>query len=139
MDAKEMTMHVLKTQGVRGLFVGLGAQFARDIPFYAFFFGTYELSLRLLKDHTSIPSEVAYFTAGGLAGVVGWAAVMPIDMAKSIIQTTEDPKGLITTMREVSLKEGPGALYRGLGVAIIRAYPANAALFLGYELVRRLL
>jgi hypothetical protein len=49
MDAGEMLRHVLKTQGVRGLFVGLGAQFARDIPFYAFFFGTYELSMRQLK------------------------------------------------------------------------------------------
>lgn len=38
--------------------MGLGAQFARDIPFYAFFFGTYELTLRLLKKHTETPQEV---------------------------------------------------------------------------------
>lgn len=44
--------------GVRGLFVGLGAQFARDIPFYAFFFGTYELTLRLMRKHTTAPQEV---------------------------------------------------------------------------------
>lgn len=64
MDAKEMLAHVLKTQGVRGLFVGLGAQFARDIPFYAFFFGTYELSLRTLKTYTTVPQEAAYLVAG---------------------------------------------------------------------------
>jgi len=64
MDAKEMLAHVLKQQGVKGLFVGLGAQFARDIPFYAFFFGTYELSLRTLKTHTTVPQEAAYLVAG---------------------------------------------------------------------------
>jgi solute carrier family 25 ornithine transporter 2/15 len=67
MDAKEMLAHVLKQQGVKGLFVGLGAQFARDIPFYAFFFGTYELSLRTLKTHTTVPQEAAYLVAGTCA------------------------------------------------------------------------
>jgi hypothetical protein len=103
MNAGEMTRHVLKTQGVRGLFVGLGAQFARDIPFYAFFFGTYDLSVRLLRERTSVPAEASYLIAGGMAGVAGWAAVMPIDMAKSIIQTSPAPKGLIPTMMEVSV------------------------------------
>ncbi|GAB5029414.1 mitochondrial ornithine transporter 1-like isoform x1 [Nannochloropsis oceanica] len=139
MDAKEMLVHVLKQQGIKGLFVGLGAQFARDIPFYAFFFGTYELSLRTLKIYTSVPQEAAYLIAGGLAGVAGWAAVMPIDMAKSIIQTSSNPKRLIPTMLDVSRARGPLALYSGLGVAIFRAFPANAALFLGYELARELL
>lgn len=64
MDAQEMLVHVLKTQGVKGLFVGLGAQFARDIPFYAFFFGTYELSLVALKAYTTMPQEGAYLVAG---------------------------------------------------------------------------
>ena len=64
MDAKEMLTHVLRTQGVKGLFVGLGAQFARDIPFYAFFFGTYELALRMLKTHTEMPQEGTYLVAG---------------------------------------------------------------------------
>jgi hypothetical protein len=35
--------------------------------------------------------------------------------------------------------QGPLALYNGLGVALIRAFPANAALFLGYELCREVL
>jgi len=30
-------------------------------------------------------------------------------------------------------KEGPAALYRGIGPVMIRAFPANAACFLGVE------
>ena len=61
-------------QGPRGLFVGLGAQFARDIPFYAFFFGTYELSLSLLREHTEVPQEASYLIAGMYSD---WAETLP--------------------------------------------------------------
>ena len=50
---------------------------------------------------------------GGLAGVAGWAAIMPIDMAKSIIQTSPNPKRLIPTMLEVARTRGALALYSG--------------------------
>jgi hypothetical protein len=40
---------------------------------------------------------------------------------------------------QVARERGPRALYKGLGVAILRAFPANAALFLGYEIVREIL
>jgi hypothetical protein len=83
--------------------------------------------------------QASYLIAGGMAGVAGWAAVMPLDMAKSIIQTVPKPKPLLPTMAEVIKTRGFTALYSGLGVAILRAFPANAALFLGYELVRKLL
>lgn len=45
--------------------------------------------------------------------MAGWAAVMPIDMAKSIIQTSPNPKSLIPTMMDVAQTRGPMALYSG--------------------------
>jgi hypothetical protein len=48
-----------------------------------------------------------------MAGVAGWMAVMPIDMAKSIIQTSPNPKRLIPTMLDVARARGPLALYSG--------------------------
>lgn len=71
--------------------------------------------------------------------MAGWAAVMPLDMVKSIIQTVPKPKPLLATFSEVIKTRGFSALYAGLGVVIVRAFPANAALFLGYELVRKVL
>ncbi len=64
---------------------------------------------------------------------------MPMDVGKSIIQTSKNPKSLIPTLRDVYAAKGVSGLYSGLGVACLRAFPANAALFLGYEIVRNLL
>ena len=36
-------------------------------------------------------------------------------------------------------KEGPMALYRGFGPVMLRAVPANAATFLGYEVAYKFL
>ncbi|CAM9772657.1 unnamed protein product [Phaeothamnion confervicola] len=138
MNASQMTRHILRTQGPRGFFVGLGAQFARDIPFYAAFFGTYDLTRSAAQRHDlGVPDEVQFFLAGGMAGVGGWVVCMPIDVAKSIIQTSEKPMGLIPTMRHVVRTQGATRLFSGLSAALIRAFPANAALFVVYELVRR--
>lgn len=138
LNATQMTRHVLRTQGVRGLFVGLGAQFGRDVPFYASFFGTYETIVdRGKASPYDIPLELLYFFAGGMAGVVGWAVVMPIDSAKSIIQTSANPESLLRTMQRVNETQGWRSLFCGLNAALVRAFPANAALFLGYEIVRR--
>ncbi|CBN79815.1 conserved unknown protein [Ectocarpus siliculosus] len=140
LNATRMTAHILRTQGVRGLFVGLGAQFARDVPFYAAFFGTYETVVDRGKALPyEITPEVLYFLAGGMAGVVGWAAVMPLDSVKSIIQTTDKPESLLRTLQTVVRTKGWQALFIGLNAALARAFPANAALFLGYEIVRRAL
>ncbi len=142
LNATQMTRHILRSQGVRGLFVGLGAQFARDVPFYAAFFGTYESIVNSGKAspyHDVLPLEVLYFFAGGMAGVVGWALVMPIDSVKSIIQTAEKPQSLLRTTQMVNQTKGWRALFVGLNAALVRAFPANAALFLGYEIVRRAL
>lgn len=140
LNATQMTRHVLRTQGIPGLFVGLGAQFARDVPFYAAFFGTYEIIVDRGKALPyKIPLDPLYFFAGGMAGVVGWAVVMPIDSAKSIIQTSENPESLLRTIQRVNATKGWRALFAGLNAALVRAFPANAALFLGYEVVRRAL
>ena len=140
LNATQMTKHVLRTQGFRGLFVGLGAQFARDVPFYASFFGTYETIVESGKSLPyEVPLEPLYVFSGGMAGVVGWAICMPIDSAKSIIQTSTKPDTLLRTIQKVNATQGWRALFTGLNAALVRAFPANAALFLGYEVVRRAL
>ena len=64
---------------------------------------------------------------------------MPIDSVKSIVQTQEKQLTTRQVIRSILARGGVGALYTGVGVAIIRAFPANAALFLGYEYSRKLM
>ena len=52
-----MTKHILKTEGVRGLFRGFVPTVAREMPGYFFFFGGYELSRRCLTPADGHPDK----------------------------------------------------------------------------------
>lgn len=47
----QLTKAVLKTDGIPGLFRGLTATLAREMPGYFFFFGGYELSRQFLSKY----------------------------------------------------------------------------------------
>mmetsp|Transcript_71491 Transcript_71491/g.197961 ORF Transcript_71491/g.197961 Transcript_71491/m.197961 type:complete len:155 (-) Transcript_71491:13-477(-) len=75
-SSQEILKTMMKRQGFRSLFVGFDAQLMRDAPFYAFFFGGYELWCYFFRTNVpSMPDELNYFLSGGLAGMCGWAMV----------------------------------------------------------------
>jgi Mitochondrial carrier protein len=52
---------------------------------------------------------------------------MPADTVKSVIQTsTAQPPKMLTVASSIIAQHGATALFKGLGVAVIRAFPANA-------------
>jgi hypothetical protein len=75
--------------------------------------------------------------AGGLAGVLSWMVVYPVDIVKSILQTQDLRNPQYTTMmecgRHVLRTQGLVGLTRGLDATLLRAFPLNAVTFLGYE------
>jgi len=125
--------NLIRSKGMGGLYLGFHAQVMRDIPFYATFFGSYEIICRLLRANTQWSDAAVYFTAGGLAGQIGWAASIVPDTIKSQIQTSQHPLSISKTFAEIYAQRGLRGLFMGLEVAIVRAFPANAALFVGYE------
>jgi hypothetical protein len=60
------------------------------------------------------------------------------DTIKSRIQVSEEKLRIGQVFREIVRSNGYRGLFTGVEVAIIRAFPANAALFLGYEYSRKL-
>ena len=82
---------------------------------------------------------------GGLAGSLSWAAVFPADAVKSLQQTSAEPLTLAQATRRLytgttDRRNGSGcngsgggirAFYRGCLPAVLRGFPANAALFAG--------
>ena len=105
----------------------------QDIPGSAAYFVGYEFFYRLLKpkDSTTIPVGVVLFS-GGMAGVAMWSIAIPPDVIKSRIQSAPvgTYKGFLDCGAKIIAQEGPGALFKGLGPALLRAFPANAAGFL---------
>ena len=69
-----------------------------------------------------------------------WLIAIPPDVIKSRLQTHTDPNiNWMAIYRELMKEEGIAALYRGVGPAMMRAFPANASCFLGMEFSRSLL
>jgi len=77
-------------------------------------------------------------TAGGFAGMACWAVSIPVDVVKSRYQVAPDGqyKSAFEVLQVLLKNEGYSALFRGMRPALIRAFPANAACFMGMESCR---
>ena len=135
--AQGIMKEMIRKQGYGSFFCGLDAQLARDSSFYAVFFGGYELFCYLFRTQVpSMPDELNYFISGGLAGCLGWTCAMTFDVPKTNVQASYESKivgSYLPELFRIARERGLGGLYSGLGPTLVRAFPANAALFLGVE------
>ncbi len=136
---------VIAEEGVLGgMYKGTGLTFLRDCPGSVAYYGAYELLKRALSpdDGSGKLSVAATLTAGGLAGMCNWIVAVPPDVLKSRFQTAPEgryPGGARQVLAELIKEEGITGIYKGLGPAMLRAFPANAACFLGMEVSRKYL
>lgn len=125
-----------RTGGLRLIFKGLVLTLARDGPGLALYFATYEV----VKQKLSTPGEkislVAISVAGGCAGVLMWLGVFPIDTIKLTQQLSNAHISIGQAARGIYAKGGIKAFFPGVGPALARSFPANAATFLGVEIAR---
>lgn len=78
------------------------------------------------------------YIAGGSAGASGWLVSFPIDSIKSRVQTSLHSISFFDMAKIIYRKFGIRGFYRGVSSAVMRAFPANAGLFLGYEMCMEL-
>lgn len=130
--------------GIASLYKGTVATLWRDVPGSVAYFGAYELFKRALTPEGSTPAQLnpgAVLVGGGMAGIANWMVSLPFDTIKSRLQTA--PEGTYTGMLDVARKtiaqSGVSGLFRGLGPAMLRAFPANAACFMGMEVSMKVL
>ena len=148
-------------RGAFGLFRGFSHTLAREIPSGAIYFSSYELLQSFVprngassstvdvteaafeeRDAAGLALEaVAAVGCGGLAGVITWLAVLPLDNAKTIFQC-ERPGGAhdlppLALLGRLVRERGVSGVYRGAVPIVARAFPANAAQWLAFEFVSR--
>ncbi|CAB4059935.1 SLC25A2_15 [Lepeophtheirus salmonis] len=131
-----MTKHILKQNGVPGLFVGLTATFMREMPGYFAFFYSYELSREMMRPLGKTKEEIGSaktILAGGIAGMTLWILVFPVDVIKSRLQISGFNTSMYRMMADIARNEGIFALYNGLLPTLIRTFPSTGVLFLTYE------
>lgn len=149
--AKDIHRH----RGWTGLYYGGGITAARDAIGYGFYFWSYELCKRLMttENESSNQAALKVLLSGGIAGIVTWGSVFPLDMVKTrmqaqtmhdhVGQTTAERRALFDRprqtlnsfqiAREVYRTEGVYSFYRGLGICSIRAFIVNAVQWAAYE------
>ncbi|KAK3954736.1 mitochondrial carrier domain-containing protein [Pseudoneurospora amorphoporcata] len=168
----QVTKHVLRTQGIKGLYFGGVVTALRDSIGYGFYFWSYELSSRWMVAASSSSSSSSQaggiFTSeaarvllcGGLAGIVTWASIFPLDVIKTRVQTqgilgvgasstsTEQttlldqtttaqrkqrPLGAWEVAKSTYREGGVKPFFRGLAVCSVRAFIVNAVQWAIYE------
>jgi solute carrier family 25 carnitine/acylcarnitine transporter 20/29 len=131
--------------GIRSVYKGTAATLLRDVPASGMYFMTYEWLQRVLTPEGKSRSDLSVgrtLFAGGMAGIFNWMVAIPADVLKSRLQTAPEgtyPKGIRSVFKQLMKEEGIFALYKGATPVFLRAFPANAACFFGYELATKFL
>ncbi|ODQ66912.1 mitochondrial inner membrane carnitine transporter [Nadsonia fulvescens var. elongata DSM 6958] len=133
--ALDVASHLYRTGGLNSLFKGSVATLVRDGPNSALYFATYEYVKQVFANENGDVSLTGISLAGGMAGVLSWIPVFPIDTVKSHLQASNSPN---LTFKEITnriyAQGGIRAFFPGLGPTLVRSFPASAATFVGYEL-----
>ncbi|XP_056664277.1 mitochondrial carnitine/acylcarnitine carrier protein-like [Monodelphis domestica] len=130
---------VYQEAGIRGIYKGTVLTLLRDVPANGMYFMTYEWLKDILTPEGKSVHDLGalrILTAGGAAGIFFWVMAIPPDVLKSRFQTApagKYPNGFRDVLKELIAQEGVTSLYKGLTAVMIRAFPANAACFLGFE------
>ncbi|KAI8822403.1 mitochondrial carrier domain-containing protein [Fimicolochytrium jonesii] len=115
-------------KGLRPLFRGTFATFARDVPGFAAYFVVYEM-----VHHAAMGgSGGGGIEEGGTGRERAWTDVQPpSDVIKSRIQSSPPGTylGFTDAAKRLVRTEGLGSLFRGTAPALLRLVPANAAGF----------
>nr|XP_057935400.1 solute carrier family 25 member 15a [Doryrhamphus excisus] len=137
---------VMEKNGPLGFYQGLTSTIVREFPGYFCFFGGYEVSRSTFAHYMGTDKDgigiLPLMFSGGFGGACLWLLIYPIDCVKSRIQVYSlagRQEGFLKTFMGIVHKEGFSALYSGLTPTMIRTFPANGALFLAYELTRKIL
>lgn len=125
-SATGLTVKLLRTRGLAGLYRGAGATLMRDVPFSMIYFPLFANLNALGRERTSSHSDVQSrapfwqsFMAGCTAGSIAAVAVTPLDVIKTRIQTLqkgegEDTyRGIVDCTRRIMKREGPSAFLKG--------------------------
>jgi solute carrier family 25 carnitine/acylcarnitine transporter 20/29 len=92
---------LISERGISGLYSGYRLHLTRDTIGTAIYFMTYESAKQLLANARGREptSPYAVVIAGGLCGIVSWACIYPIDVAKTLYQKQLLQAGKNVTVR----------------------------------------
>lgn len=137
---------IYRYHGIPGLWHGLWATLIFR-GFFFFWWGSYDVISKQLRQRTNMSTPAINFWAGGLSAQVFWLTTYPTDVVKQRIMTDPLGGGLNDGVRKfprwkdaaraVYRDGGYRAFWRGFTPCFLRAFPANAAALVAFEGVMR--
>jgi len=152
---------ITTTQGIQGLYRGLGVTLLEIMPYAALQFGLYEAfnnvvdnalqDLREKKGPKSWtpPGALQPFVCGLLAGTLAKLGTHPLDVVKKRYQiaglqrsvkygqrvSLNVASSLLTCVREIAVKEGFAGFYKGTIPSLLKAAPSAAVTLACYDII----
>ncbi|CAG9772000.1 unnamed protein product [Ceutorhynchus assimilis] len=121
-SATKVTLDIIKSRGVQGLFKGLVACWARDIPFCTIYFPMFATLDAIGPRKTDGSGDAKFFwsfAAGLTAGAVSAFIMTPFDVVKTRIQTVKSAAGdkvytsVPGAITDIMKNEGVKAFFKG--------------------------
>ncbi|RWW82778.1 hypothetical protein BHE74_00008735 [Ensete ventricosum] len=137
LELRQAIRSVVRAEGARGLYRGLGAMSLGAGPAHAVYFSVYEISKKSLsRDNPNNP--VAHAASGVLATVASDAVFTPMDTVKQRLQLKSSPyKGVADCTSRVLREEGIRAFFASYRTTVVMNAPYTAVHFATYEAVKR--
>ncbi|KDQ16948.1 hypothetical protein BOTBODRAFT_221060 [Botryobasidium botryosum FD-172 SS1] len=137
----EVVKHIIRTDGVLGLYKGMESTFWRHVWWNGGFFGSiFQIRALLPKAETPQAQLMNNFISGSVGGCVGTMVNTPFDVVKSRIQGYNPVPGVVPKYRWtypslyiIFKEEGAAALYKGFVPKVLRLAPGGGVLLLVVE------
>lgn len=138
----DCVVKLMKEGGLRHLYKGTLATLVRELMARGMYFGVYEHCKRKFKEHGILSNDfVLAFFSGGIGGVAFWVVAMPADVVKSRMQTAppDQYKNTRDVVQTLIRQDGYRGFFKGTIPIMMRAFPANAAVLVGFEATKHIM
>lgn len=136
---------IIKEEGVRGLYKGLGASFLASTQAMVQFPIYEELKVLLVAgqgNSTVKKTTVSYLAASAISASLACILTYPAEVVRARLQAQGHARiydGVWHAFKKILATEGASGLYRGLLTSLIKMTPAHAISFTAYEFILKFL
>ena len=142
--AVRLMQHIVRDEGVKGLWSGNVATVMRFAPTKGIDFFSYEMYKRLLMrvcGNEDVTSAQA-ISAGAAAGLTSTLLLYPLELARTrLITRTEvsrgGVRGVVDVLRNIAKQHGVAGMYRGLRPTLLGIVPEAGITYGSFDLFKR--
>lgn len=128
---------IVKNEGVKSLFSGLGPNLTRGVLMTSSQVVTYDIAKEFLSETFRIDEKLIHFSSSLAAGLVATTVCSPADVVKTRIMNGSSSQSAWQLLSGASKNEGWAFMFRGWVPAFLRLGPHTILTFLVLEELRK--